>query len=162
MTLPTGEDDAYRPAAGVCLFNGDGKVWLGRRANTPAPYCWQFPQGGIDAGEDPLYAAIREVHEETGAHVNLLSPLAQVQDWLYYDIPGGHRRKERLWHGQKQRWFAFRYHGGEDDFNLKYHMPAEFTQWRWASLSEACDLIVPFKRDLYARLAQDFAHLENV
>lgn len=161
MSPPPRSDDDYRPCVGICLFNQEGRVWLGRRAQTPEPYCWQFPQGGIDAGETPLYAAIREMHEETGIHVNHLSPLGEISDWLYYDIPNGHRRKKKLWLGQRQRWFAFRYHGGDEDMNLQRHHPVEFTQWRWASLSEAREQIVPFKREIYDRLAADFAHLEN-
>jgi len=154
-------DDNYRPCVGICLFNPAGKVWLGRRANTPEPYCWQFAQGGIDAGETPLYAAIREMHEETGIHVNHLSPLSEISDWLYYDIPDGHLRRKKLWQGQRQRWFAFRYHGADADINLDYHSPAEFTDWRWANLTEAREKIVPFKREIYDRLRADFAHLET-
>jgi len=154
-------DEDYRPCVGICLFNTVGKVWLGRRAGTPEPYCWQFPQGGIDDGETPLYAAIRELHEETGVHINQMSPLGEIKDWLYYDIPNGHRRREKLWLGQRQRWFAFRYTGADSDINLNFHMPAEFTDWRWATLKEARQKIVPFKREIYDRLAADFAHLET-
>lgn len=161
MTLPSTDVDNYRPCAGICLFNARGQVWMGRRVDAPPPYCWQFPQGGIDAGENPLFGAIRELEEETGIDVNLISPLGEIEDWLYYDIPPDNKRRHDRWHGQKQRWYAFRYHGGDNDINLNHQSPAEFTRWKWASLSEACTLIVPFKRDIYDRLATDFAHLES-
>lgn len=156
MPIPTGPIDHYRPCAGVALFNADGRVWLGRRIESHAN-AWQLPQGGIDAGEDAQMGAIRELEEETGIHVNLLSPLGEIQDWLYYDIPKGkgkHARKN--WRGQKQKWYAFRYHGTDADINLRYHLPAEFSEYRWARLSEIADLIVPFKRKVYERLQVEF------
>ncbi len=157
MTLPTSDKGRYRPCAGAALFNGYGQVWMGRRIGAPEKSAWQLPQGGIDPGEDPAFAAIRELEEETGVHVNLLSPLGEIADWLYYDIPKGlGKRTRKNWHGQKQKWYAYRYHGTDDDFNLRHHLPAEFAEFRWAALSEISELIVPFKRAVYERVASEF------
>ena len=156
MSLPTGDKSDYRACAAAALFNPYGKVWLGRRVGTPEKTAWQLPQGGIDKGETPEFAAIRELSEETGASVNLLSPLGEIDDWLYYDIPGGSRRGKTVWRGQRQKWYALRWHGSDDDFNLRAHLPAEFSEFRWADLSEITGLIVPFKRKVYARVTSEF------
>lgn len=156
MPIPTGPKDHYRPCAGVALFNREGCIWLGRRTGNHEK-AWQLPQGGIDRGEDPQMAAIRELEEETGVHVNLLSPLGEIEDWLYYDIPKGRgKRDNKNWRGQRQKWYAFRFNGTDSDINLRHHLPAEFSEFRWAELSEIVDLIVPFKRKVYERLQVEF------
>jgi putative (di)nucleoside polyphosphate hydrolase len=148
--------ELYRPNVGVVLFHRDGRVWLGQRAGTPGPYNWQFPQGGVDAGEDLEQAARRELAEETGA--SRASLLGRTEGWVAYDFPPGHggTKAARGWKGQKQVWFAFRFDGEDAEFDLAAHPPPEFEAWRWAYLAEAAELIVPFKRDAYARVVQAF------
>lgn len=147
---------AYRPNVGVVLFHPNGKVWLGRRAGAPGPHNWQFPQGGVDEGEDLETAARRELAEETGARN--VTHLARTDGWLAYDFPPGHSSSKSLrgWRGQKQVWFAFRFDGGDAEFDLDAHPPAEFDAWRWADLTEAAQLIVPFKRATYELVAEAF------
>ncbi len=149
----------HRPNVGVVLFNSDGKVWLGRRAGTPGPHNWQFPQGGIDKGEAPADAALRELREETGARS--VEPLGQTADWLAYDFPPGHKRSKvaERWVGQKQLWFAFRFVGDDSEFDLGSHDEIEFDTWRWASFQDALDGVVPFKQAIYRRVIDAFAYL---
>lgn len=151
------EPSDYRPNVGVVLFHPDGRVWLGRRANTPGPYNWQFPQGGVDAGEDLEAAARRELAEETGA--SRVSYLGRTDGWITYDYPPEVRRRKagRGYRGQKQAWFAFRFDGDEAEFDLQAHGEPEFEAWRWGYLAEAPDLIVPFKRPAYETVARAFA-----
>jgi putative (di)nucleoside polyphosphate hydrolase len=146
----------YRPNVGVALFHPDGRVWLGRRAATPGPHNWQFPQGGVDPGEDLETTARRELAEETGAQ--RVSVLGRTHEWVAYDFPPGHGGAKALrgWKGQKQIWFALRFEGQDADFNLNLHAPPEFDAWRWAYLDEAAELIVPFKREAYERVVEAF------
>ncbi len=149
----------YRPNVGVVLFHPDGRVWYGRRAGTPGPHNWQFPQGGVDDGEDYAAAALRELAEETG--VVSVEPLAEIQQWIAYDFPAdyGGSKQARGWKGQKQKWFAFRFVGEEAEIDLEQHAEIEFDAWRWGPLSDAPDLIVPFKRGAYQQVVSTFAPL---
>lgn len=160
-------DLPYRPCVGVVLFNKDGLVWAGsRKPGKKDPegsgHWWQFPQGGIDEGENPEPAAFRELHEETNirsAHV-----IGKTKGWLKYDLPVdriGSAWKGR-YRGQKQKWFAMRFDGKESEIDVVNpgggHKP-EFSDWRWERLENMPDLIVPFKRAVYVQVADAFAHL---
>ena len=147
----------YRPNVGVVLFNAEGRVWLGHRINTPGPWRWQFPQGGVDEGEELETAARRELFEETG--VRSVEYLDRTPGWITYDFPpdlGGPRAK---WghKGQTQVWFAYRFTGTDAEIDLAAHGEQEFDAWRWASLDETPTLIVPFKRAVYEQVLTAFA-----
>jgi putative (di)nucleoside polyphosphate hydrolase len=148
---------AYRPCVGIIVFNATGQVWLGQRLGESGPYNWQFPQGGIDAGEDPLAASRRELEDETG--IRSVTLLGRTPDWIIYDFPpeviqsGG----ARGFRGQKQLWFAYRFLGAETEINLAAHHPAEFETWRWVDIQEAIEAVVPFKRAVYEQVAKAFA-----
>ena len=152
----------YRPNVGVVLFHPDGRVWLGRRADAAGPFVWQFPQGGVDPGEDLEAAARRELHEETG--VVSIAPLGRTADPIVYDFPpevlaADAARGRAGWRGQRQTWFAFRFTGEEAEIDLEAHGEVEFSAWRWAALDEALEVVVPFKRDAYAEVIAAFRHL---
>jgi putative (di)nucleoside polyphosphate hydrolase len=151
------ELELYRPNVGVVLFHPDGRVWLGRRVVTPGPRNWQFPQGGIDAGEDPQAAAIRELFEETGART--VTPLGRTDGWITYDFPADHggSKQARGWKGQRQVWFALRFDGDEAEFDLNAHGQPEFDAWRWGHLEEAPSLVAPFKQRAYEAVVAAFS-----
>lgn len=159
-----GVDDPYpqhRANVGIALFNTKGQVWTGRRNATPPPWQWQLPQGGIDDGETAADAAFRELFEETGIKPDQVTLLGEIEDWLAYDYPPDvrddpkFRKKRHL--GQKQRWFAMRFTGSDTDFNLDAHGEVEFDAWRWGTLLEIPDLIIPWKRDVYREVVRAFA-----
>ena len=146
----------YRPNVGVVLFREDGQVWYGRRAGAAPPHNWQFPQGGVDAGEALLDAAKRELFEETG--VTTVRLLDRTPDWLAYDFPPEVAHTKRgNWTGQKQIWFAFAFDGDDAEIDLGAGPHAEFDAWRWGGLAEAPGLVAPFKRATYEAVVQAFA-----
>jgi putative (di)nucleoside polyphosphate hydrolase len=158
---PLRERLPYRANAGAVLFNPAGGVFVARRADLPnaegSPGGWQLPQGGIDAGEDPAVAVLRELAEEIGtARAEIIG---EHPEWLTYELPdaligvalGGRYR------GQRQRWFALRFLGSDADIRLNADPHPEFDAWRWAELAELPALAVDFKRPIYQILAASFA-----
>ena len=151
----------YRPNVGALLFNSAGLVLVARRAGTPNAEGpaggWQLPQGGLDEGEDPRFAVLRELEEEVGTRRAAI--LAEHPEWLRYDLPPeliGVARGGR-YRGQTQKWFALRFEGVDADIRLDLDPHPEFDAWRWTPLGELPALAVPFKRAIYERLATDFA-----
>ena len=147
----------YRPGVGIVLLNADGLVFVAQRRDLFTE-AWQLPQGGIDAGETPRQAALRELEEEIGTRQ--ASYLAECPRWLSYDLPPDLARTAwgGKYRGQCQKWFAFRFTGADSDIDLNTAEP-EFSAWRWAPLATIPDLIVPFKRALYGELVASFRHL---
>jgi putative (di)nucleoside polyphosphate hydrolase len=150
--------DVYRRGVGVMLLNAKGQVFVGARIDN-TDEAWQMPQGGIDKGEDdPWLAGLRELEEETGIKPKLVERLADCPERLKYDLPEELRPK--LWggrfKGQDQYWYLARFLGQDSDININGKDP-EFREWRWIDPQQLPDLIVPFKRDLYRRLLEEFA-----
>jgi len=131
MLRPCTQDDDYRPAVGIVIFNDKGQVFLGRRRRQQGFWVWQFPQGGIDNGETPQEAAFRELYEETGLASKHVDTLGEIKEWLYYDLP---KEKRKAWRGQKQKWFAVRFKGKPKHFNLNVENPPEFSRYAWGAL----------------------------
>lgn len=146
----------YRPCAGVVLVNDEGLVFAGHRIDNPSD-AWQMPQGGIDKGETPHEAALRELTEETGVPAALVEFIGESPDWLYYDLPD--ELVGKIWKGkyggQRQKWFLMRFKGQDSDISIETEIP-EFDRWQWTSASELVEKIVPFKRDVYAAIIADF------
>ncbi|MFB0489839.1 putative (di)nucleoside polyphosphate hydrolase [Methylobacterium sp. OAE515] len=163
----------YRPCVGIALIAPSGGVFVGRRSkdagpeHVAGPHMWQMPQGGIDPGEDPEVAARRELFEETNVPPEAVKLLAEIPDWLAYDLPPAVRKQawKGCYRGQSQKWFAYGLLGSEDLIDVQRpgggaHKP-EFDAWRWARISELPDLIVPFKRPVYESVAAAFSGLES-
>lgn len=150
----------YRPGVGLFLLNRSNQVFVAQRKDF-ASDAWQMPQGGIDKGEKPKEAALRELKEEIGT--DKVEILAETRGWLSYDLPKDLAKK--LWggrfKGQEQKWFALRFLGKDSDIDLETHHP-EFIRWRWAPPQELPDLIVPFKRQLYLDVLEEFKAIWSI
>jgi putative (di)nucleoside polyphosphate hydrolase len=162
--MPPYEALPYRPCAGMMVINRDGLVFIGRRSSGPEhideTHVWQMPQGGIDEGEDPYAGALRELYEET--NIKSVEKLGEIRDWLHYDIP--REIVGAAWHGkyrgQKQKWYALRFNGEDDEIDIKTpaggaHKP-EFIAWRWEEIERLPNLVVPFKRKTYEQVVAEF------
>lgn len=146
----------YRPCVGVMLLNKAGEVFVGQRLDRDYD-AWQMPQGGVDAGETPRDAALRELEEETGVSRDLVTVEAESRLWMPYELP--HHLVPKLWkgrfRGQEQKWFLLRFNGSDDQVNIQTEIP-EFSAWRWIGAQAMLDGIVPFKRDVYAAVVAEF------
>lgn len=159
----------YRPCVGIMLVNRAGLVFVGRRAGEHlvehvAPgHAWQMPQGGVDKGEDPYEAAVRELREET--NVTSVSLIAEAPEWIAYDLPADIAAQawRGRYRGQIQKWFAFRFEGEESEIDVLRpdggRHKAEFSAWRWERIERLPDMIIPFKRPAYEKVVEIFAPL---
>jgi len=157
----------FRPCVGTMVLNRAGLVFIGRRTEGPEhvdlTHVWQMPQGGIDEGEDPWPAALRELHEET--NISSVQKLAEVPGWLDYDLPPDVAKQawKGRYRGQTQKWYALRFTGEDSEIDILTpgggaHKP-EFIEWRWEPMRNLPDLVIPFKRAVYERVVDAFAHL---
>ena len=158
MTPSELDDLPYRLNVGIMLVNDDGFVFVGQRRDNHSD-AWQMPQGGIDDGEDPKEAALRELFEETGIVTNLVEILSVSKDWVHYDLPI--ELIDKLWNGQyrgqKQKWYLMRFLGSDSEVNIQTEHP-EFSKWKWMQPDNLVENIVPFKRPVYQQVLAEFRH----
>ena len=150
------KDLPYRPCVGVMLMNAEGHLFVGQRIESDTP-AWQMPQGGIDKGETPQEAALRELWEETGITADLVELVDMTDGWVRYDLPDHLIGKvwKGKYRGQKQKWALMRFLGRDDQVRIATEHP-EFSEWRWLPADEVLEQIVPFKRAVYAEVIEAF------
>ena len=148
--------DGFRPNVGIVLLNQKNQVFWGKRIRT---HSWQFPQGGIDRGETPEQAMIRELHEEIGLQREHVRIVARTRDWLRYEVPDRFIRRDSrgFYKGQKQIWFLLQLVGHDWDLNLRATDHPEFDAWRWNDYWVPLDAVVEFKREVYVTALNELA-----
>ncbi|MGY0154808.1 RNA pyrophosphohydrolase [Edwardsiella tarda] len=150
------DDDGYRPNVGIVICNRQGQVLWARRYGQNS---WQFPQGGINAGETPEQAMYRELFEEVGLGRKDVKILASTRNWLRYKLPKRLVRWDTkpVCIGQKQRWFLLQLQCNEAEINMQRSNTPEFDGWRWVSYWYPVRQVVSFKRDVYRRVMKEFS-----
>ena len=157
------ETPLYRPNAGIIIFNRQGKLlWCKRKTGDG----WQFPQGGIDDGESPEQAIVRETYEEVGLNEDKINNIKENDRWINYDVPKNKIPKyfslnNRRFRGQTQKWFLAEFLGEDSDINLNLHSQIEFTEWTWSSYWHPVAKGVVFKRDAYREALKDLLPFYN-
>ena len=146
----------YRPNVGMMIINQKKEIFVGKRIDHPSEF-WQMPQGGIDTKEIPSIAALREMEEEVGIKENKVELLTESQDWYYYSIPSD--LAKTLWKGkykgQRQKWFLYKFKGLDKDINIHTEHP-EFPDYKWVTKDFLVPNIVPFKKEIYEKLLEEF------
>lgn len=148
----------YRKGVGLVVINKKLEVFIGKRIDTKANDAWQMPQGGIDQGESPAEAALRELKEETG--LTNVYIIAETKDWFKYDIPD--HISSKLWDGkyigQQQKWFLVMFQGENNEIDLNHAKDkrCEFSEWKWCKLEELVNCVISFKRQLYIDVLEQF------
>lgn len=147
------EEKPYRPNVGMVVFNQDGKLLVGERYQFQG--AWQFPQGGIDEGEEPDKAALRELYEEVG--ISKPELVAIYPEWIFYDFPPNLKLYGKMadYKGQMQKWYLYYWNHPASNCNLDIH-EREFKQVQFMEWDLIQNSIVEFKKDVYKRLESDF------
>lgn len=152
------DEQGYRANVGIVLMHDDGRVFLGRRSGGRG---WQFPQGGIQAGESPQQALYRELREEIGLAPEDVTLAGATRSWLRYRLPPRFVRRDRspLCIGQKQRWFLLRPARDDLPFRFDHTSLPEFDQWRWADFWDPLREVIEFKRGVYRRALHELGRI---
>ena len=159
MSLNKSKNLPLRLGVGVVLLNSNNKVFVGKRIDNPVNF-WQMPQGGVNDNENLLYAANRELKEETG--VESVKFIKEIDNWLTYELPKNLLGKiwKGKYRGQKQKWFIMRFVGDEEEINIKTKN-AEFKEWKWIDVNQLLNVVVRFKHDVYKTIVKELNILLN-
>ncbi len=148
-------DQTFRANVGMVVARADGHVLALERSDQLGR--WQMPQGGLDVGEEPAAASLRELREETGLRPELVELVAEHPAWLAYELPPT-RRRDKIGRGQVQKWFLYRFLGSDDDIDLTppKGQRQEFRAFRWMELGALAQEVWEVKRPIYRSLVSEW------
>jgi putative (di)nucleoside polyphosphate hydrolase len=151
------DSDGFRPNVGIMLTNERGQLLWARRVG--GRDAWQFPQGGISAGESPVEALYRELYEEVGLAPAAVEVLGSTKGWLRYRLPARFVREGQkpLCIGQKQKWYLLRLLEDDAAVKLDLNDKPEFDHWQWVSYWYPLNQVISFKREVYRRAMKELA-----
>jgi putative (di)nucleoside polyphosphate hydrolase len=140
----------YRPNVAAIIvppeYPESRKIFIAERSDISG--VWQFPQGGIDKGESPEEALIREIEEEIGT--KKVEIVAEYPDWLTYDFPEHIARKMQPYAGQTQRYYLVRLKNkAKIDLDTKH---PEFIDYKFIDIDELYDYVAHFKKPIYEKV----------
>ena len=152
------KNEGYRPNVAMVVINSMNKVLICRRKNTRT---WQFPQGGIDNGEDIEKAMFRELSEEVGLSKADVSLVGESEGTITYDIPKTIRSKVLggKFKGQEQKWFLLKIKKDNTEIKLDNEAFPEFDKYEWVSFWQPLNRIVDFKREAYREALSELRFL---
>jgi len=152
------KNEGYRPNVAMVVINSMNKVLICRRKNTRT---WQFPQGGIDNGEDIKKAMYRELSEEIGLSKDDVILVGESEGTITYDIPKTIRSKVLggKFKGQEQKWFLLKLKKDNSEIKLDNETFPEFDKYEWVSFWQPLNRIVDFKREAYREALSELRFL---
>ena len=149
-------NEIYRPNVAIVILSQKGDLLWCRRKNHDG---WQFPQGGIDSGESPEEAIIRETKEEVGLNSEDFKIIYENKEWINYEVPKARRSsyffQKKKFLGQSQKWFLAELKCDESKIDLNSSQPAEFDDWIWTKYWYPLGATVTFKSEAYRRALID-------
>jgi putative (di)nucleoside polyphosphate hydrolase len=147
-------DKKYRPNVAAVVVSSEYpfkcKIFIAQRSDVKN--AWQFPQGGIDEGESPNEALLRELKEEIGT--KKIEIIAEYPNWLSYDFPNKIAKKMYPYDGQKQKYFLVRLQKNAK-LNIKTKHP-EFIDYKFVDAQEVLEHITHFKKSVYKKVLEYF------
>jgi putative (di)nucleoside polyphosphate hydrolase len=141
----------FRPNVAGIIQKSDGRILICERLNMEG--AWQFPQGGVDKGEQHQEAFLREMKEEVSLSPEDYSIMAMRGPYRYLFGTG---RRKKGFDGQEQYYFHVVLTGDESRINI-FTKHQEFKSIRWVFPAEFDLQWLPeFKREVYRAVLFDF------
>ena len=144
----------YRPNVAMIIVSNNypdkKEIFIAERSDLLD--VWQFPQGGIDKGEEVKEALFREMEEEIGTDKAKI--IAEYPEWISYNFPDKIAKKMKPYKGQTQKYFLMKLKKSAV-INLATKHP-EFINYKFVSVDEVLSHTAHFKKPVYETVINYF------